>query len=322
MTAEFIPDAPGKLVISSIVGDDGRLSLDAEGNCVGIAARAALELMGLPSAGPSAHPGIALSLEKGLPLGSGMGSSAASAAAAAAAVNALFGSPLGRLAEVQAGLVSEGVVAGFHADNIAPAVLGGFVHISSAKPLVVDPLLWGSAAAYQVADEDEEGEGDATSSSSSPSSLRRSPTPLKFVLVNPKFEAPTAKMRAALPKTIPVSQLVHNAANGAALVAAILRGDAAALGRALAADAVVEPARAPLIPGFAAVKEAASLAGAFGATISGAGPTAVAVVADERQGSTVAEAMAKAFKDGGNLDINSIQIVDLDEGGARVLYQQ
>lgn len=310
MTAELIPDEPGKLVISSIAGDDGRLSLEAESNCVGIAARAALEIMGLPSAGPSAHPGIALSLEKGLPLGSGMGSSAASAAAAAAAVNALFGSPLGRLDEVQAGLVSEGAVAGFHADNIAPAVLGGFVHIASARPLVLDPLLWGSAAAMVPADEDDED-----------GAFRRAPTPLKFVLVNPKFEAPTAKMRAALPKTIPVAHLVHNAANGAALVAAILRGDAPALGRALAADAVVEPARAPLIPGFAAVKAAAQDAGAFGATISGAGPTAVAVVADERQGSAVAEAMAKAFRDDGNLGINSIQIVDLDEGGARVLYQ-
>jgi homoserine kinase len=70
-----------------------------------------------------------LRLEKGLPLGSGLGSSAASAAAAAWAVNALFGAPLSRTALVPAGLASEAAVSGYHADNIAPALLGGFVLI-------------------------------------------------------------------------------------------------------------------------------------------------------------------------------------------------
>ena len=66
---------------------------------------------------------------QGLPLGSGMGSSAASAAAGAWAVNALFGEPLSREQLVPAGLVSEATVSGYHADNIAPALLGGFVLI-------------------------------------------------------------------------------------------------------------------------------------------------------------------------------------------------
>ena len=66
---------------------------------------------------------------QGLPLGSGMGSSAASAAAGAWAVNALFGAPLCKQALVPAGLASEATVSGYHADNIAPALLGGFVLI-------------------------------------------------------------------------------------------------------------------------------------------------------------------------------------------------
>lgn len=66
---------------------------------------------------------------QGLPLGSGMGSSAASAAAGACAVNALFGSPLSKQQLILPGLASEATVSGYHADNIAPALLGGFVLI-------------------------------------------------------------------------------------------------------------------------------------------------------------------------------------------------
>ena len=60
-----------------------------------------------------------------------MGSSAASAAAGACAVNALFGSPLSKQQLILPGLASEATVSGYHADNIAPALLGGFVLIGS-----------------------------------------------------------------------------------------------------------------------------------------------------------------------------------------------
>ena len=46
--------------------------------------------------------------------------------------------------------------------------------------------------------------------------------PLWFVLVNPKFEAPTAEMRAVLPKEVPMASQIHNAAMGASLVRSIL----------------------------------------------------------------------------------------------------
>ena len=44
-------------------------------------------------------------------------------------------------------------------------------------------------------------------------------------------------------------------------VAGILLGDAELTGRALDSDCIVEPVRGPLIPGFAAVKQAARDAG-------------------------------------------------------------
>lgn len=58
-----------------------------------------------------------------------MGSSAASAAASAWAVNSLFGAPLSKEQLVIPGLTSEATVSGYHADNIAPALLGGFILI-------------------------------------------------------------------------------------------------------------------------------------------------------------------------------------------------
>ena len=66
---------------------------------------------------------------QGLPLGSGLGSSAASAAAGAWAVNLLFGEPFTREELVPAGLVAETLVSGYHADNIAPSLMGSFVLI-------------------------------------------------------------------------------------------------------------------------------------------------------------------------------------------------
>jgi homoserine kinase len=140
-----------------------------------------------------------------------------------------------------------------------------------------------------------------------------------FVLVNPKFEAPTAEMRAVLPKQVPMAQVVNNCSMGATLVAGILEGDASLVGRALDSDSIIEPVRGPLIPGFADVKLAAKEAGAYGCTISGAGPTAVAVVKDAAVGKQVMAAMMEAFEKKGGLAINSAEIVRLDQAGARVL---
>lgn len=282
VNARALPDRPGEVVIEGIEGDGSRLSLEAPKNCIGIAAIETLKLMGRK---PSV--GVGLRLRKGLPLGSGMGSSAASAAASAVAVNALFGSPLTKDTLVYAGLASEAAVSGYHADNIAPALLGGFILIRSCDPLDLQRLAF--------------------------------PGDLFFVLVNPKFEAPTAEMRAVLPKEVPMKQVINNCSMGGTLVAGILSGDAALIGKALGSDAIVEPVRGPLIPGFPAVKAAAQAAGAYGCTISGAGPTAVAVVADPAAGQRVLEAMAGAFRAAGGLEINSAKVVRLDNEGARLI---
>ncbi|CAI5522172.1 unnamed protein product [Closterium sp. Naga37s-1] len=292
-----VPAPPsGNIIIESIEGDNGRLGFDPTTNCIGIAARATMELLGLygpnckggSSGSGSNLPVIGLTLNKGLPLGSGLGSSAASAAAAAVAVNALFGSPLSKAQLVLAGLQSEAAVSGYHADNVAPALMGGFVLVRSYRPLHLIPLAFG--------------EGKK----------------LFFVVVTPAFEAPTKEMRAALPKEITMASHVANSSQAAALIHAIHTGDARLLGAALASDTIVEPRRSPLIPGMSAVKVAAKAAGAHGCTISGAGPTAVAVVDSEEVGRAVGAAMVEAFQEQGKLHAKAT-VAALDSVGGRVV---
>lgn len=278
------PDVhPGEISITDISGAGKKLSKNPLYNCAGIAALSVMKKLNIRSVG------LGLSLEKGLPLGSGLGSSAASAAAAAVAVNELFGGKLSVSELVFAGLESEAKVSGYHADNIAPAIMGGFVLIRSYDPLELIPLKF-------------------------PQEKN-----LFFVLVNPEFEAPTKKMRAALPKEITMSHHIWNSSQAGALVASVLQGDLDGLGKALSSDRIVEPRRAPLIPGMGAVKAAAIEAGAFGCTISGAGPTAVAITDNEENGREIGDRMVEAFMKEGNLKAVAM-VRRLDKVGARLVH--
>lgn len=291
VTATLRTDLPGQVVIEGISGDHGRLSLEASDNCSGIAALETLKLLGITNVG------VSLTLQKGLPLGSGLGSSAASAGAAAVAVNALFGSPVSKVALVGPGLVSESYVSGFHADNVAPAILGGFILIRQYEPtLRMEELVYGCGAAASGRTVDD----------------------LWFTLVTPVFEAPTRMMRAALPSTVPFKTFTHNSIASACLVAGVMLGDVEMLGQGMTSDRIVEVARGPLIPGFSFVKQAAMAAGALGCTISGAGPTCVAVTKDKATGIKAAEAMVAAFEQYGKLEVNMAAVVKLSTQGAHV----
>jgi len=111
---------------------------------------------------------------------------------------------------------------------------------------------------------------------------------------------------------------VWNSSQAAALVASVLQGDLLMLGKALSSDKIVEPKRASLIPGMDAVKNAAIQAGAFGCTISGVGPTAVAVTDNEEKGHIIAQHMIRAFQNEGNLNA-SANVNQLDRLGARLI---
>lgn len=256
----------GSVAIDRIEGDEGRLPLDSKANCAGVAASYALDAM----ASDRPHGGVRLVIRKGLPLGSGLGSSAASAAAAGKAVACLFDDSQAEAELVQSGLEGEAAVAGRHADNIAPAVLGGFVLVSSVDPPRCHRL-----------------------------PLPRDCDPPFFSLVRPDMEAPTAEMRSALPTNIPLKDHVSGAAAGGGVVAGCLKGDLRLLGRSLDSDTIVEPVRARFIPGFALAKERAKAAGALGCSVSGAGPTAVALGADQETARKAALEMVASFREEG-----------------------
>jgi homoserine kinase len=226
-----------------------------------IAAAAVLHEALKRGATPS-EPGIALTVQKGLPLSGGQGGSAASAVAGAAAANALLGSLLDINALLACSLVAEAKVAGRHLDNIAPALLGGIVLIRSIDPIDVVQL--------------------------------PVPTGLRLVLAHPAQRLSTASARRVLPASVPLATVTHQLAQVAAMVAACFTDDVALFGRCID-DRIAEPARASLIPGFADAKIAALGAGALGVSISGAGPTAFAIVDDLERGTRVAAAMQDAY---------------------------
>lgn len=206
--------------------------------------------------------GVALAARKALPLSGGQGGSAASAVAGAVAVNALLGDPLDTNALLECCLQAEARVAGRHLDNIAPSLLGGMVLVRSVDP----------------------------------PGILRLPTPpaLRIVIAHPAQRLATAQARGVLPASVPRDVVVHQMAQVATMVAACFLGDVALFGAAVD-DRIAEPARVSLLPGFVEAKHAALAAGAFGAAISGAGPTAFAVAADDVTATRVADMMRLAY---------------------------
>ncbi|MEO8620146.1 MAG: homoserine kinase [bacterium] len=223
--------------------------------------------------------GIALTVRKGLPLSGGQGGSAASAVAGAAAANALLGSLLDENALLACSLVAEAKVAGRHLDNIAPALVGGIVLVRSIDPIDIVRL--------------------------------PVPTGLTLVLAHPAQRLSTAMARRALPARVELSTVTHQLAQVAAMVAACFTDDLALFGRAID-DRIAEPARASLIPGFIEAKAAAMDAGALGVSISGAGPTAFAVVDSVLGAELVAGAMLAAYGRNGIECVTTVTTIDVE----------
>ncbi len=253
------------------------LSADSTRHASAIAARAVLRLANREDVG------VVLDVRKGLPLAGGQGGSAASAVAGALAASALLGAPLDYTRLLEAALEAESRVAGRHADNVAPALLGGIVLILSLEPL----------------------------------DIVRLPVPgeLRVVLVHPAQRLSTKEARSVLPAALDRRAAFEQAARVAAMVAALSTGDLALLARAVD-DRVAEPARAPLLRGFGEAKAAALRAGALGCSISGAGPTSFALSDDDARADRIAAAMVEAYQHAGVQA--TARVARIDERGARL----
>ncbi len=250
-------ERPG-IHLTRITGAQGKLPTDPEKNTAGKAALAVLEHLGLAQ-----EIGIELELHKKMPFGSGLGSSAASAVAGAMAVNELLKRPLEKKELLRFALEGEAIASGCkHADNVAPALLGGIILVRAHEPL----------------------------------DWVRLPVPpgLFATVVYPHLSIRTEAARAILKKEVPLHLHTRQAGNLAAFVAALYRGDLDLLARSLD-DAIIEPQRAQLIPRFYEVKQAALHAGALGCSISGSGPSIFALCANSLIAEEVGKAMQAVF---------------------------
>lgn len=251
--------AEGTGIVSvSVDGDGGRVPTDPGRNAAALAAGGVLDRLGWAA-------GVAIEVVKGIPLASGLGGSAASAVAGAVAADALLGGGLDRTALLECAMIGERKGSGGdHADNAAPSLLGGFVLVLGGRPPKAVEL----------------------------------PTPDELVVavVHPEMEVETRRARMILGDTIPLKAGIQQWGNAAGMVAGLFRGDWDLIARCLC-DAVAEPVRAKLVPGFDAVRASALHAGAVGAGLSGSGPSVFALCRGRRAAQRVVTAMADAFRE-------------------------
>jgi homoserine kinase len=209
--------------------------------------------------------GFHIHIEKGIPPGSGLGSSAASAVGAAFGVNHLLGSPLKSEDLLIHCVHGESVSSGTgHADNVAPALLGGIVLVRSCFPLDVIKL----------------------------------PVPENLISINvmPDFAIFTHESRRVLPKQVLLKSAIQQAGNLSGFTASLYSNDFELMNRSLV-DLFAEPKRSLLIPGYDKVHKSAMDSGAIGCGISGSGPSIFSLSDSMEKAKAIGNAMVKSFKD-------------------------
>ena len=243
------------ITISEILGQD--LPLETTQNVAGVAGLALLEALG-------SDAGFDIKIDKRIKAGSGIGSSAASSAGAVWAINHLLGDPFTTKELIPFAMEGERLASGVaHADNVAPALLGGFTLVRSTDPLDVISL--------------------------------PSPSALYATVIHPQIEIKTADSRRILKSNLSLKDAITQWGNVGGLVAGLYREDYELIGRSLQ-DVVIEPVRSILIPGFNEIKEAALNAGALGGGISGSGPSVFALSKGKDKALKVADAMRHAYE--------------------------
>jgi len=159
-----------------------------------------------------------------------------------------------------------------HADNVAPAIYGGFTLVRSYEPLDIIPI--------------------------------PTPSELYATVIHPQIEIKTSDSRKILKTTISMQQGIRQWGNLGGLVAGLFQNDYDLIGRSLH-DHIVEPIRSILIPAFDDIKANAIKAGALGSGISGSGPSIFALSRGEETAKKVAESMKETYQNiGVDFDIH------------------
>lgn len=227
-----------------IEGDQGLLPLDETKNTVSASVINYLNLVDMSDLG------VEIELFKQMPIGSGLGSSSASTVAGLVAINALLGEPLTKMELLPLAIEGEAVACGHgHADNVAPALLGGLTLIRSYEPLDVITL--------------------------------PVPSELWVSVVFPDVEVPTRGARDMIQKKVQLKEAVKQWGNIAGLITGLFREDYHLIGRSMK-DELIEPVRSILIPEFHTMRELAMSEGALSFGISGSGPSVFALSNNEK----------------------------------------
>lgn len=241
--------------ISKLEGQD--LPMETHLNVAGVAGLALLAVSDYDG-------GFEIEIYKKIKAGSGIGSSAASSAGAVWGMNQLLGKPFSSLELVKFAMEGERLASGVaHADNVAPALFGGFTLVRSYEPLDIISL----------------------------------PTPeeLFATVIHPQIEVKTSDSRKILKTTINLEDGIKQWGNLGGLVAGLFTSDYELISRCLE-DHIVEPIRSILIPGFDTVKTTAIKNGALGCGISGSGPSIFSFSKGESTALNVATAMQEVYE--------------------------
>jgi len=262
ITLEF--NNSDKLLISISGKKSKQIPIDPEKNTAGKAILSFMHSLG-------ENKGVNIHINKGIPPGSGIGSSAASAAAAVVGINELFGNPYDLKNLIFHGMAGEEVASGsFHADNIAPTILGGIRLIRSYEPLEILNL----------------------------------PIPKKLVciVVLPDFTINTYDARNMLPKRVPLKSAIEQAGNLAGFTIGLYKEDYKLMSRSMI-DLFAEPVREKLIPGFKKIQSVLKYEDIIGCGISGSGPAVFALSNNLENSKKIKKIIVDEFK---KIGINSI----------------
>jgi homoserine kinase len=207
--------------------------------------------------------GFDLVFTRKIPPGSGVGSSAASCAAAVVGINELLGSPFDMARLVSHAMEGEKVASGAtHADNIAPALLGGITLIRSYDPLDIKHISY--------------------------------PEDLWCAVIHPNLEIRTAESRKMIPRTVPLETALKQCGNLAGLVAGLASADYPLIGRSVT-DLFAEPYRTHQLPDYGALKASALEAGSVGTGLSGSGPSVFSLCRGQEMATGVGQVMKSHF---------------------------
>jgi len=273
-----VTDKPG-IIISKITGDNGRLPLDPAKNTVSVSVQHYLKSI------ERTDFGLDIELHKKMPIGSGLGSSSASTVAGLFAAKTLLGDETDVAKLLPFAMKGEEMACGHgHADNVAPALMGGFVLIRSYEPLDVIRL--------------------------------PHPKGLYCAIVFPDVDVPTREARQIIRDKIYMKDAVTQWGNVAGLVSGLFMNDIDLIGRSMK-DILVEPVRSMLIPDFYKMREMTMEMGAVSFGISGSGPSVFAFTKSEEQAKLIAQKLQKHLA---GLGIGSnIYVSDINDQGPRVI---